>query len=49
MLDNAEKILRFKMEQRHKKKIDKIKKFVAPKMDYQKKTNFIDGSIEKDL
>lgn len=49
IMDHAEKLLRHKLEQRHKKKIKKLKNFVAPKMDYQKKTNFIDGSIEKDL
>ena len=49
MLDNAEKILRLKLDQRFKRKFKKLKKFSSPKMDYQKKTNFIDDSIEKDL
>ena len=33
-MDHAEKLLRHKLEQRHKKKIKKLKNFVAPKMDY---------------
>ena len=34
MMDNAEKLLRVRMDQRHKKKIKKIKKFTSPNYDY---------------
>lgn len=34
MLDNAERLLRAKYDQRHKKKIDKLRKYSSPKFDY---------------
>ena len=49
LLDQAEAVLERRRCKLHQRQLSALKHYADPNMEYQKKINFIDGSIEKDI
>ena len=49
LLDKGEEILEKRRQRLYQKYLGVLKVHANPKLDYQKKINFIEGSIEKDI
>ena len=49
LLDKGEEILEKRRQRLYQNNLGVLKVHANPKLDYQKKINFIEGSIEKDI